>query len=213
MQSDPVRSRAAASGMCKGGESAMQLLEERIRQDGQILPGGVLKVGSFLNQQIDTALLRAMGREVAALFADCKVNKILTVEASGIAIAAAVALEMGVPMVFAKKHKTSNVDGQIYSTPVHSFTHGNDYNMVVSRDYLTEADRVLLVDDFLANGAALRGLVALIDQAGATLCGTAVAIEKRFQGGGDNLRSRGIRVESLALIESMDDHDLAFAQK
>lgn len=190
----------------------MQLLEQRIREDGQVLPGGVLKVGSFLNQQIDTALLRAMGREVASLYADCKVNKILTVEASGIAIAAAVALEMGVPMVFAKKHKTSNVDGQVYSTPVHSFTHGNDYNMVVSRDYLTEADKVLLVDDFLANGAALRGLVELVKQAGAALCGAAIAIEKRFQGGGDELRARGVRVESLAIIESMDDDSLVFGQ-
>jgi len=190
----------------------MHLLEERIRQDGQVLPGGVLKVGSFLNQQIDCALLREMAREVAALYADCPVNKILTVEASGIAIAAAVALEMGIPMVFAKKHKTSNVDGQVYSTSVHSFTHGNDYNMVVSRDYLTGADNVLLVDDFLANGAALRGLVELVKQAGATLCGAAIAIEKRFQGGGDELRARGVRVESLAIIESMDDNSLVFGR-
>ena len=188
----------------------MQLLEQRIRQDGQVLPGGVLKVGSFLNQQIDCALLRAMAQEVAALYADCGVNKILTVEASGIAIAAAVALEMGVPMVFAKKHKTSNVDGQVYSTPVHSFTHGNDYNMVVSRDYLTASDKVLLVDDFLANGAALRGLVELVNQAGASLCGAAIAIEKRFQGGGDDLRASGVRVESLAIIERMDDNALVF---
>lgn len=190
----------------------MQLLEERIRLDGQVLPGGVLKVGSFLNQQIDCSLLRAMAREVAALYADCNVNKILTVEASGIAIAAAVALEMGIPMVFAKKHKTSNVDGQVYSTLVHSFTHGNDYNMVVSRDYLTETDRVLLVDDFLANGAALHGLVELVNQAGASLCGAAIAIEKRFQGGGDELRANGVRVESLAIIESMDDDSLVFGK-
>lgn len=188
----------------------MQLLEERIRQDGQILPGGVLKVGSFLNQQIDISLLRAMAQEVVHLYAGCGINKVLTVEASGIAIAAAVALEMNVPMVFAKKHKTSNVDGQVYSTPVHSFTHGNDYNMVVSRDYLTASDRVLLVDDFLANGAALRGLVALVEQAGATLCGAAIAIEKRFQGGGDDLRSRGIRVESLAMIERFEDDKVVF---
>ena len=188
----------------------MQLLEERILQDGQILPGGVLKVGSFLNQQIDTGLLRAMGQEVLRLYAGCGINKILTVEASGIAIAAAVALEMGVPMVFAKKHKTSNVDGQVYSTPVHSFTHGNDYNMVVSRDYLTADDRVLLVDDFLANGAALRGLVELVEQAGATLCGAAIAIEKRFQGGGDDLRARGVRVESLAMIERFEEDRIVF---
>ena len=112
----------------------------------------------------------------------------------------------------AKKHKTSNVDGQVYSTPVHSFTHGNDYNMVVSRDYLTASDRVLLVDDFLANGAALRGLVELVNQAKATLCGAAIAIEKRFQGGGDELRGRGVRVESLAIIDSMGDDFLVFGK-
>lgn len=198
------------AGFVDKEDTHMQLLEERIRQDGQILPGGVLKVGSFLNQQIDISLLRAMAQEVVHLYAGCGINKVLTVEASGIAIAAAVALEMNVPMVFAKKHKTSNVDGQVYSTPVHSFTHGNDYNMVVSRDYLTVSDRVLLVDDFLANGAALRGLVALVEQAGATLCGAAIAIEKRFQGGGDDLRSRGIRVESLAMIERFEDDSVVF---
>ena len=188
----------------------MLLLEEKILRDGQVLPGGVLKVGSFLNQQIDTALLRAMGQEIARLFSGCGVNKILTVEASGIAIAAAAALEMGVPMVFAKKHKTSNVDGDVYSAPAHSFTHGNDYNMVVSRDYLTRDDRVLLADDFLANGNALEGLIRLTELAGAQLCGAAIAIEKCFQDGGDALRARGIRVESLAMIERMDGSEIVF---
>lgn len=188
----------------------MQFLEERILRDGRVLPGGVLMVGSFLNQQIDPELLRAMGREIASLFAGCGVNKILTVEASGIAIAAAASMEMNVPLVFAKKHKTSNVDGSVYSTSVHSFTHGNDYNMVISRDYLRSSDRVLLVDDFLASGNALEGLIRLTEQAGAVLCGASCAIEKRFQGGGDALRERGIRVESLAVIEKMDDENVYF---
>lgn len=195
-----------------GGIVAMKLLEDRILQDARVLPGGVLMVGSFLNQQIDPALLREMGREVASLFADCGVNKILTVEASGIALACAAAMELGVPMVFAKKHKTSNVDGSVYSTPVHSFTHGNDYDMVVSREYLRAEDRVLLVDDFLASGNALFGLIRLVEQAGATLCGASCAIEKRFQGGGDQLREMGVRVESLAIVERMTDTELFFGE-
>ncbi len=188
----------------------MREMEEKILTEGQILPGGILKVGSFLNQQIDTALLRAIGEEIARLFAGCGVTKILTIEASGIAIAAAAAMEFGVPMLFAKKHKTSNVDGSIYSTPVHSFTHGTDYTVVVSRDYLHPDDTVLLVDDFLANGAALRGLVDLCAQAGASVAGAAIAIEKAFQGGGDALRAAGIRVESLAVIESMEGGTVTF---
>ena len=188
----------------------MQLMEDKILSEGQILPGGILKVGSFLNQQIDTAFLRAMGQEIARLYAGCGVTKILTIEASGIAIAAAAAMELGVPMLFAKKHKTSNVDGSVYSTVVHSFTHGTDYTVVVSRDYLLPSDTVLLVDDFLANGAALRGLVDLCRQAGATLAGAAIAIEKAFQGGGDALRADGVRVESLAVIESMDGGAVVF---
>ena len=188
----------------------MRLMEEMILREGTILPGGVLKVGSFLNQRIDPALLRAMGEEIARLFAGCGVNKILTIESSGIAIAAAAAMTMDLPMVFAKKHRTSNVDGAVLSTVVHSFTHGMDYNVVVSRDYLTAEDCVLLVDDFLASGAALEGLARLADQAGARLAGAAVAIEKRFQGGGDALRARGLRVESLAQIARMDDDEIVF---
>ena len=185
-------------------------MEEKIRTEGKILPGGILKVGSFLNQQIDTEFLRAMGQEIARLYADSGVTKILTIEASGIAIAAAAAMELGVPMLFAKKHKTSNVDGTVYSTVVHSFTHGTDYTVVVSRDYLRPEDTVLLVDDFLANGAALRGLVTLCAQAGASVAGAAIAIEKAFQGGGDALRAAGVRVESLAVIESMEDGTVTF---
>ena len=189
----------------------MLQMEEKILREGVVLPGGVLKVGSFLNQQIDIDFLREMGREIARLFAGDGVNKILTIEASGIAIAAAAALELGVPMVFAKKHRTSNVDGTVLSTPVHSFTHNTDYEVVVSRDYLGPGDRVLLVDDFLANGAALRGLIELVKRAGASLAGAAVAIEKCFQGGGEALRASGVRVEALAGIRSMENGEIVFA--
>jgi len=188
----------------------MLRMEEKIRKEGQILPGGILKVGNFLNQQIDTAFLYEIGEEIARLFEGSGTNKILTIESSGIAIAAAAGMIMKVPVVFAKKHKTSNVDGDIYSVSVHSFTHGIDYNVVVSNDYLTADDRVLLVDDFLANGNALNGLVDLCSQAGAQVTGAAVAIEKRFQGGGDALRANGVRVDSLAIIESMTDSFLSF---
>ena len=191
----------------------MREMEEKILKEGKVLPGGILKVGSFLNQQIDTDFLREMGKEIARLYGDSDVNKILTIEASGIAIAAAAGMELGVPVVFAKKHKTSNVDGSIYSTRVHSFTHNEDYNVVVSRDYLLPGDRVLLIDDFLANGKALEGLIDLVTQAGAEVAGIAVAIEKCFQGGGDEIRSRGIRVEALAAIESMSDTTIVFRKK
>ena len=188
----------------------MQQMEEMILREGQVLPGDVLKVGSFLNQNIDVQLLSEMGREVARLYEDGGVTKILTIEASGIAIAAAVALEMGVPLLFAKKHRTSNVDGSVYSAKVHSFTHNEDYNVVVSADYLSADDHVLLVDDFLANGQALRGLIDLCEQAGATVVGVAIAIEKCFTGAGDELRAQGVRIESLAMIESMSEEGIVF---
>jgi xanthine phosphoribosyltransferase len=188
----------------------MQKMEEKIRNDGEVLPGGILKVGSFLNQQIDTAFLREMGEEIARLYSGCGVTKILTIESSGIAVAVAAGMALGVPVVFAKKHKSSNVDGSIYATTIHSFTHGNDYRAVVSCDYLGRGDRVLLVDDFLANGSALRGLIDLVHQAGAELCGAAVAIEKGFQSGGDELRREGVRIESLAVIESMSESEIVF---
>ena len=190
----------------------MKAMEEKILREGKVLPGGILKVGSFLNQQIDSTFLGEMAREFASLYQDAGVNKVLTIESSGIAIAAAVAMEMGVPMVFAKKHKSSNVDGSVYSTVVHSFTHGTDYTVVVSSDYLGPKDRVLLVDDFLANGKALIGLTELVRQAGGTVAGAAIAIEKGFQGGGDALRAEGVRVESLAIVEHMTDHNITFRQ-
>lgn len=188
----------------------MKEMEERILAEGKVLPGEILKVGSFLNQQIDSVLLSHMAQEFARLYADADVTKVLTIEASGIAIAAALAMELGVPMLFAKKNRTSNVDGSTYTTVVHSFTQNRDYNVVVSRDYLLPTDRVLLVDDFLAGGNALRGLLDLCDQAGAKVEGVAIAIEKCFTGAGDRLRAEGLRIESLAMIESMSDDGLTF---
>lgn len=188
----------------------MKQMEEKILKEGKVLPGGILKVGSFLNQQIDTAFLGQMGDEIARLFGDQGITKVLTIEASGIAIAAAAGMALGVPMVFAKKHKTSNVDGSVYTAQVHSFTHNTDYTIVVSSDYLLPGDKVLLVDDFLANGKALNGLIELCDQAGAQVVGVSAAIEKGFQGGGDALRRRGVRVESLAVIDAMDENGIVF---
>ncbi len=188
----------------------MKQLEEMILKEGKVLPGDILKVGGFLNQNIDTGLLTQMGEEIARLYDGCGVNKILTIEASGIAIAAAAGMAMGVPVLFAKKHRTSNVDGSVYTTVVHSFTHDEDYNVVVSRDYLTSSDRVLLIDDFLANGQALNGLIDLCKQAGAELVGVAIAIEKCFTGAGDAFRAKGVRLESLAMIESMTDCEVTF---
>ena len=189
----------------------MLLMEEKILREGTVLPGGVLKVGSFLNQQVDTAFLKEMGREIARLFAHEKIDRVLTIEASGITVAVAAAMELGVPMVFAKKQKSSNIEGGVYTAHVHSFTHNADYDIVVSRDYLPAGGHVLLVDDFLAKGEALRGLMALVRAAGAEAAGAAVAIEKRFQGGGDALRAEGLRVESLAMIESMENGKIEFA--
>ena len=188
----------------------MRLMEEKILAEGKILPGQILKVGSFLNQRIDTDLLSEIGQEIARLYDGQGVSKILTIESSGIAIAAAAGMAMHVPVVFAKKHKSSNVDGEVYTASVHSYTHNADYTIVVSCDYLRPEDTVLLVDDFLANGKALMGLSELVAKAGATLAGAAIAIEKGFQGGGDALRAKGIRVESLAVIESMSDTDILF---
>ncbi len=188
----------------------MELLEQRILRDGRLLPGGILKVDNFLNHQMDPLLLREMAREWRRLFDGEGVNKILTIEASGIAMAILVGVEFECPVVFAKKSRTKNLSGQLYQTEVPSFTHGNTNTVVVSKSYLTADDRVLLIDDFLATGAALFGLKALVEQAGATLVGAGAAIEKRFQGGGDALRAQGVRVESLARITAMDDSGITF---
>ncbi len=190
----------------------MQLLEEAIRNRGAVYPGNILKVDGFLNHQIDPDILRAIGEEVFRLYKDAGVTKILTIEASGIAIAAICAQFFNVPMVFAKKSATSNISKTVYKTTVHSYTHNRDYEVLVSKDYLKADDVVLIIDDFLSNGAALTGLIDLVSQAGATLAGAAIAIEKRFQPGGNLLRAKGIRIESLAVVESMDDGKIVFAR-
>ncbi len=190
----------------------MQLLEEAIRNRGAVYPGNILKVDGFLNHQIDPDILRAIGEEVFRLYKDAGVTKILTIEASGIAIAAICAQFFNVPMVFAKKSATSNISKTVYKTTVHSYTHNRDYEVLVSKDYLKADDVVLIIDDFLSNGAALTGLIDLVSQACATLAGAAIAIEKRFQPGGNLLRAKGIRIESLAVVESMDDGKIVFAR-
>ena len=182
----------------------MKLLEDRIRADGEVLPGGVLKVGKFLNQQMDPALFYAMAEEWKRLYDGCGVNKILTIEASGIGIAAIVGLVFSCPVVFAKKSKTSNVTGGMWQTIVESFTHGVTNTVIVGREFLVPGDKVLIVDDFLANGAALAGMIDLVQQSGAEVAGAAIAIEKAFQPGGDRIRETGVRVESLARIAAMD---------
>ena len=188
----------------------MELMKDRIKSEGKVLPGNVLKVGSFLNQQIDSNLLSEMGKEFARLYKDSGVNKILTIETSGIAIAASVAMAMNVPMVFAKKHQSSNVDGDVYQAECYSYTHNSNYTMVVSKDYLNANDHILIIDDFLALGNALNSLISIVNESGASLVGCGIAIEKGFQGGGDLLREQGIRVESLAIVDSMSDTDLNF---
>lgn len=183
----------------------MKYLEDRILKDGQVYPGNILKVDSFLNHQIEPEVMTAIADEFYRLFEKEGVNKILTVEASGIAIAIMTAARFGVPMVFAKKNKTKNIAGDVYSTPIASYTHGGSYDVMLSKSFLTPKDRVLIVDDFLAIGNASKGLIEIVKMAGATLCGVGVAIEKGFQGGGDALRAAGVHLESLAVIDSMDD--------
>ena len=180
-------------------------MEQRILRDGKILPGGILKVDGFLNHQIDPQLLYEMALEFKRLYEGERVNKVLTIEASGIAIASMTGYVFGCPLVFAKKSKTRNMADSLYAVEVESFTHGNTNTVVVSREYLHAEDRVLIVDDFLATGAALVGLKALVEQAGAALVGAGIAIEKVFQGGGNRLRAEGVRVECLARIASMSD--------
>lgn len=183
----------------------MQLLEERIQKDGNVKPGNVLKVDSFLNHQMDVALFNEMGKELRRLFPDEKINKILTIEASGIGIACIAAQYFNnVPVVFAKKSQSINLDGEQYVTKIESFTHKRVYDVIVSKKYLNKDDHVLIIDDFLANGCAAAGLIDLVKSAGATIEGVGIAVEKGFQEGGRLLRSKGVRVESLAIVESMD---------
>lgn len=182
----------------------MKLLEERIREDGVVKEGNVLKVDSFLNHQMDIELFNEMGKEWARLFADRPVTKILTVEASGIGIACVAAQHFHVPVVFAKKTQSLNIDGEVYSTKIQSFTHKKIYDVIVSKKFIKPEDHILIIDDFLANGCALEGLLQIVEDAGATVEGIGIAVEKGFQKGGDLIREKGVRVESLAIVESMD---------
>lgn len=182
----------------------MKLLEERILKDGKISKGNVLKVDSFLNHQLDVSLLSEIGKELKNKYGDCGITKILTIEASGIGVGCMVAQFFDCPLLFAKKTKTINIKGDVYKSSVESFTHQCVYDIIVSKDFLTSDDNVLIVDDFLAKGNALNGLIDIVNQSGAHLVGCGIAIEKAFQGGGDKLRSEGIRVESMAIIEDMD---------
>jgi len=182
----------------------MNFLEERIQKDGKVKPNNVLKVDSFLNHQMDISLMEEIGREFHRRFADKKVSKVLTIEASGIGIACFVAKEFGVPMVFAKKSHSINIDSDVYVAEVESFTHKNKNNVIVSKQFLNEGDRVLIIDDFLANGCALQGLMSIVNSAGASVEGIGIVIEKGFQIGGQIIRNLGVQLESLAIIDAMD---------
>jgi len=182
----------------------MNFLEKRILQDGVVKPGNVLKVDSFLNHQMDIDLLEQIGQEFKRRFAGEKITKVLTIESSGIAIAYPVAKAFGVPLVFAKKSKSINLDGEMYVAEVESFTHKNTNMVVVSKKFLSPDDRVLIIDDFLANGCALQGLVSIVDSAEATVVGLGIAIEKGFQEGGWRIRSLGYHLESIAIVDAMD---------
>ena len=182
----------------------MNFLEERITKDGAVKPGNVLKVDNFLNHQMDIELMDRMGEEFYNRFKDAGVTKILTIEASGIAIACSVARCFGVPMVFAKKSKSVNIDGDVYVAQVESFTHKNTNNVIVSKKFLNPEDRVLIIDDFLANGCALQGLISITESSGAKVVGLGIAIEKGFQIGGRVIRNLGYRLESLAIVDEMD---------
>ena len=187
------------------GAILLKLLEDRIVKDGIVKPGNVLKVDSFLNHQMDISLFNDMGKEFKRLFNDTPINKILTIEASGIGIACVAAQYFdNVPVVFAKKSQTVNIDGEVYSTKIESFTHKRVYDVIISKKYLSSKDHVLIIDDFLANGCALNGLLDIAQKAGANVEGVGIAVEKGFQRGGELIRQKGIRVESLAIIESMD---------
>ncbi len=181
----------------------MQLLKDRIKKDGIVREGNVLKVDSFLNHCMDIKLFNEIGKEFKKRFADAEINKILTIEASGIGIACITAQYFDVPVVFAKKSQTKNIAGEVYSSRVQSFTHGRVYDVMVSKDFLKPEDKVLIIDDFLANGCALMGLAEIIKKSGAELVGAGIVIEKGFQVGGKEIRDMGIRVESLAIIDSM----------
>lgn len=185
----------------------MQMLKDKIRTEGRVKDGNVLKVDSFLNHQMDIKFFNEIGKEFKRLYANDEITKILTIESSGIGIACITAQYFDVPVVFAKKSQTSNISGEVYTEKVHSFTHGRLFDIIVSKDFLTPEDKVLVIDDFLAKGSALQGLINLIKSAGATLVGAGIVIEKGFQGGGKLIRDMGVRVESLAIVDSMNEKD------
>lgn len=185
----------------------MKLLEERINKDGQVFAGNVLKVDSFLNHQMDVSFISKLGEEFYRLFKDCGVDKILTIEASGIGIACLTAQFFNCPVIFAKKSKTKNIAGDVYTSKVTSYTHGKTYDILVSKDFLHAGEKILIIDDFLAKGQALLGLTDIVRSAGAEVVGAGIVIEKAFQEGGELIRQKGIRVESLARVISMDEND------
>ena len=190
----------------------MELLKERIRKDGVVKPGNVLKVDSFLNHQMDIPFINELGKEFKRIFAEAPINKILTIEASGIGIACIVAQYFNVPVVFAKKAQSLNLDGEMYRSKVESFTHKKVYDVILSKKFLGPEDHVLLIDDFLANGCALLGLIEIVRESGAVLEGAGIVIEKGFQDGGKKIRDMGVRLESLAIIDSMTDDSLTFRE-
>ncbi len=188
----------------------MKQFHDRIRAEGRVLPGNIIKVDGFLNHRVDTALMRDMARELKSRFDLTGLTTVLTVEASGIALATICAEELGVPMIFAKKAKSDNIEGGLYKSDIYSYTYKKKFTLIVSSQWLGPDDKVLIVDDFLANGEALRGLVEIVDEAGATLLGIGVAIEKGFQPGGQKLRDAGVHLESLAIIERADENGIVF---
>ena len=188
----------------------MKLLEERIKEDGQVRPGNILKVDSFLNHQLDVALLEQLGKEFYEKFKDKNITRILTIEASGIALACLTAQYFKVPVVFAKKAKSKNLDGELYTSTVHSYTYGKDFTVTLSKKFLSKEDTVLLIDDFLAVGKAMRGLIDICNQAEAEIAGIGIAIEKGFQSGGKELRDTGYDVYSLAIVDEMNDEGMIY---
>ena len=188
----------------------MKLFQDRIRTEGRVLPGNIIKVDGFLNHRVDTALMRSMAKEFKSRFDLTGLTTVLTVEASGIALATICAEEFGVPLVFAKKAKSDNIEGGLYKSEIYSYTYKKQVTLIVSSQWLKSNDKVLIIDDFLANGEALRGLVEIVQESGAELLGIGVAIEKGFQPGGQKMRDAGIHLESLAIIESADETGIVF---
>ncbi len=190
----------------------MELLKERIRRDGKVKDGNIIKVDGFLNHQIDINLLEEIGKEFRRIFDGENITKVITIEASGIAVACLTAMYFNVPVVFAKKSESKNIDGEVYRTKVTSYTRGRDYTVILEKKYLTSNDRILIIDDILATGKAQRGLLDISKQAGAYVAGIGVVIEKGFQGGGDQLRAEGYNVQSLAIIDSMENNTVSFRE-